>query len=460
MAAIHPNALFRLSVLGPLASRDTFSKGELTQIIQSLAEKTYDIPGSRRVHISASTIERWYRQWKRNGIDGLVPKPRNDVGQSRLSPELQATLLQAKRENPSRSINSLIRFLELKGTVGKGRLSRSSVHRLLKSNQLSARIIASPETIERRRFVAKYSGDIWQGDVMHGPSFAVNGKYCKTYLVTFMDDASRLITHSEFRLGETALDVQAVLKQALLKRGVPKRIIVDNGSGYRCGSLQAICARLSIQLVFCKPYEPAAKGKIEKWHSTFRSQFMSEIELAQMEGLTDLNSRLWAYLEQIYHQNPHSGLEQKMTPLERWRKDIPHIKLLGRMASQLDELFYHREKRRVRKDGCVSLNKCLYEVPYELTGQSVMLVFDPLIDEAKWVESEDGKRLGEVTVCDPIHNLHRKRQRTQPMANVADVEGAGTIKKSLGNIIELNHDNYKENLAIHTQTNHTKEEKK
>jgi hypothetical protein len=42
---IHPLALFRLSVLGPLASRDHLERGELKKIISELASKTHRIPG-------------------------------------------------------------------------------------------------------------------------------------------------------------------------------------------------------------------------------------------------------------------------------------------------------------------------------------------------------------------------------------------------------------------------------
>ena len=65
---------------------------------------------------------------------------------------------------------------------------------------------------------------------MHGPKVLVEGKLRKVYLVSFMDDASRLITHSAFCPAETALEVEGVLKQALLKRGVPTRLVIDNGS--------------------------------------------------------------------------------------------------------------------------------------------------------------------------------------------------------------------------------------
>jgi len=106
---------------------------------------------------------------------------------------------------------------------------------------------------------------------MHGPRVLVHGRSRKTYLVSLLDDASRLIVHSAFCLAETALEIEGVLKQGVLKRGLCDKLIVDNGSAYRSGSLQGICARLSISLIYCRPYAPEGKGKLERWHRTLRT---------------------------------------------------------------------------------------------------------------------------------------------------------------------------------------------
>ena len=52
MKHIDKVALFRFGVLGPLVSRDKFEHGELSAIIRELASKTYDIPNSKRVHLT------------------------------------------------------------------------------------------------------------------------------------------------------------------------------------------------------------------------------------------------------------------------------------------------------------------------------------------------------------------------------------------------------------------------
>jgi len=246
MQAIHPLALFRLSVLGSLTSREHLAHGELKPIIRELAAVPHQIPGSRRSYLSEKTIESWFYAWRQGGIDALNPKQRSDAGLSKISPALQEAILQAKLDKPKRSIKRIIWLLENKGLAAKNELKKSSVHRLLQSYGVSNLRPADEPPEEKRRFVAEFANDLWQGDVMHGPKILLSGRWRKTYLVSLMDDASRLLTHSAFHLAEGALEIESVLKQAIMRRGLPKKIIIDNGAAYRAHSLQSICARLQI----------------------------------------------------------------------------------------------------------------------------------------------------------------------------------------------------------------------
>ena len=210
MTKISPLALFRLSVLGPLASRDKFEHGELKRIIQELASRTYDIPGSDRHRVSEASIEHWFYRWKKGGIEALEPRIRCDAGQTTLDPTCQTAIIQCKTENSKRSLTQIQRILERSGIAALGKLSRSTLHRFLKSMGLSRCKGDAKESIERRTFCAEHCGDIWYGDVMHGPTVPVGNNLRKVYLVTLMDDASRLLAHSEFCLGEKALDIENV----------------------------------------------------------------------------------------------------------------------------------------------------------------------------------------------------------------------------------------------------------
>ena len=169
MNKINPKALFRLSVLGQLVSRERLQRGELQQLIRELAQREYAIPDSRRTRLGAKTIEAWYYAWKRDGIDGLAPQTRTDRGLSKLAPEIQESILNAKRDNPRRSIRQIQLLLESDG-VANNVLSRSSIHRLLQAHGISRMTGSASVLEEKRSFTAEFAGSIWYGDVLHGPA--------------------------------------------------------------------------------------------------------------------------------------------------------------------------------------------------------------------------------------------------------------------------------------------------
>lgn len=433
----HPMALFRLSVLGALASREQLAHGELKIILRQLASVSYQIPGTQRVHLSEKTLEAWYYAYQKNGLDGLTPKTRSDAGRSKMAPELQKAILQAKYNQPNRSITSIITLLEMQGIAAKGTLKKSTLHRVLKNAGISR--LRADDTVkeEKRSFVAEFANDLWQGDVMHGPKIMLNGRWRKTYLVSLMDDASRLLVHSAFYLAEGAIEIENVLKQAVLKRGLPKKIIIDNGPAYRAKTLQAVCARLHIYLVYCRPYHPEGKGKLEKWHRTVRAQFLAEINMKQIAGLNDLNARLWVWLEKLYHTRVHSGLDG-LTPLQRYQQDLNSIRPLGRLAEQLDDLFLHRHTRKVRKDGTVSYEGKRFEVPYEHSGSTISLVVDPLTRQPVGIESKSGQPLDGITPLDAVANNQRRRCRNRPNATTAaEMTAETTSSAPADSIVEL-----------------------
>lgn len=411
MKSINPIALYRATVLGPLVSCTQLDRGELARIIQEASEREYNIPGSDRTRIGKKTIESWYYKYLKDNLEGLTPKLRKDKGQSQIRPELQEAIIATKKANPKRSIRIIRDLLIESGRATDKELSRSAIHRLLVQHDLSQRTSSMDPVEEKRSFVAKFANDIWYADVMHGPHFQIDGCLRKVYLVSQMDDASRLAVHSEFRLGETALDIESSLKQAFLKRGLPIKYVVDNGAAYRSSTLKAVCARFGAHLILCRPYHPESKGKLERWHRTIREQFLSEIHASQINSLTDLNTRLWAWLETRYHHTPHSGLDGA-TPLERYQQDLARIRPLGMLANKIDELFYHRVHRYVRRDGTVSYLNTRFEVQYELAGKTVILVVDPHAKKVIGVENDQGVLISEATPLDLNANLNRKRQKT------------------------------------------------
>jgi hypothetical protein len=177
-----------------------------------------------------------------------------------------------------------------------------------------------------------------------------------------------------------------------------------------------------------------AKGKLERWHRTVRNQFLGELDERRITDLDELNARLWAWLEQVYHHTVHGGLAGS-TPLARYQRDLAHIRSLGAKAAHLDSLFHHRISRFVRKDGTVSYLGQRFEVPYELSGKTVRLVVDPHAQRVVGVEDEAGKSLGLATALDAIANIKRVRRKPEPASS--------TLAERKGpNLVEIAHAQY------------------
>ncbi len=99
------------------------------------------------------------------------------------------------------------------------------------------------------------------------------------------------------------------------------------------------------------------------------------------------------------------------TPLARFQKDLLKIQPLGELAKKLDEYFYHRIKRVIKKDGTLSYEGLLFEVPFEFVGQTVYLVVEAPTQTAKYIESLEHQWLGHVYSLDKQAHNHRTRQR-------------------------------------------------
>ena len=98
--------------------------------------------------------------------------------------------------------------------------------------------------------------------------------YRKTYLIAFIDDHSRLIPYGAFFFSEGVQCYLEALEQAILTRGLPRKLYVDNGSAFRSHHLELVTASLGIALIHATPYTPQGKGKIERFFRTVRSSFL------------------------------------------------------------------------------------------------------------------------------------------------------------------------------------------
>lgn len=402
-------ALFRYGLIADLVHLPRGHKG-LYRRIREKADVSYSIPGSTRMRVAPETIRGWLTLHRKAGFEGLKPKARKDAGESRALPrEVADLLLTTKEENPELSVQLVIKEVMASGKVPTQLpLSPTTVHRLFSAKGLMQKDSTQPGEKDRRRFAFQKAGELWMSDVMYGPAVTVSGNIRrKTYLIGFLDDATRVVPYAAFALSENTAAFLPVFKQAVMRRGVPKRLFVDNGAAYRSHHLSLVCAKLGTTLIHARPYQPESKGKIERWHRTVRMQLLPTLSEADTRNLEALNRRLWAYIETEYHQAPHRGLDAE-TPLDRWAKSADEVRYVGPEVD-LDELFLSEQKRRVQKDRTVSLNGLVYEVDATLVGATVTLRFDPLLPGRPIQVWNQGRKIQDAKVVNVYANCFVKR---------------------------------------------------
>lgn len=324
--------------------------------------------------ISLRTLGRWVESHKKDGFNGLKPKPKTYAGEGTLSEDLIAEAILLRREVPLRSIATIIDILEMEGKAPKGLIKESTLQDKLMERGFSARHMRLYQQTgtASRRFQRLERNDLWQADIKFGPFIKKGAKNQQIYLVAFIDDATRYVVHAAFYDNLEQVIVEDCLRKAITKHGLPVRLYFDNGGQFRNKWMQRACAKLDIKLLYTKPYAPESKGKIERFNRTIDA-FLSEANLQNLSSLDGYNHYLEVWLSECYHKKEHSSL--KTTPFYAFNSSKNSIRPVTPQA--LAEAFMHQETRKVDKSGCISFEKQLYEVGLSLIGQMVDILYDP-----------------------------------------------------------------------------------
>ena len=404
-------ALFRHAVLGDILSRK-LRWGELRPLLTELSEKTFEDHRGRPRRMAYGTLEEWYYKHRQNGFESLRPLARSDSGCSRrLSPELERLVIDLKREDPGRSASLILRELELAGRINRGELSVYPIQRLLRHHGLSGPKMEI-DVPARFRWQASMCGELWQADALHGPAFInpATGRTQKAIIFGLLDDRSRIIPYLEAGFGETEHRFLTVLHGAIARRGVPRRLLLDNHASFSGHDLRLLCARLDIHLVHSRPGDAPSKGKIERFWRSFRGSLLSRLDLNKVTTIDELNLRIWSYVESEYHCRPHSSLSGK-TPLEVWESDSDDIRWVTD-HSRLEQAFIGEVERQARNDSTVQWRGIFYEVPPYLRRCKVRLRYS-LLDTSR-VSLLDGSVEVPLRAVNPVANAHRSRNVSAP----------------------------------------------
>jgi len=395
--------LFKFSLIAPVVN-NTYNAYSKEQFYREVASKAHKHPTGKEVKYSSGTIKRWHMQYKKNGFDGLLPMKRSDAGIPRsFSEKVMNEIYEIKTKFPHITTKMVRRKLIEDGFIKASEVSLSSMYRYIKANNLKRNQL---EPIERRAYEMANVNDCWLADTSHLLRLKVNGKSIKTYLIAIIDDKSRLLVHSEIFFNDNAVNFQIVLKKAIKKYGIPKKLLVDNGGPYKNKQLSMITASLGINLIHTRPYSGASKAKIERVFRTVKDNYINCTDWNIFEDLEDLNKRFNIYLNLEYQNKIHSGI--KMTPKERYKNDMALIKY--KPTEEIEKSFLHRITRKVHKDATIVIQTVLYEVSQKYINQTINLRYAADDTSELYIIDRNNKIIETVYKLDKVANSKIKRK--------------------------------------------------
>lgn len=399
-------ALMRYSAIAPLISGTQEDFITLDAFYRDASTKGVTAPDGTVRHYAPTTIEKWYRNYQKNGFDALLPTSRVDHGKPRkLDPDLQEQIRYLKQNYPRMSAAAIFRQLKSNGSIINNQVSESTINRYIGYLALELKTTTNHDM---RRYERPHINEVWCGDSSVGPYLKTSdGKKHKVFIIALIDDASRFIVGIDVFFNDNFINLMSVMKSAIAKYGLPKMFNFDNGSSYKNKQMELLAARIGSVIHYDQPYTPTQKAKIERWFRTMKDQWLASLDIRDFHTLEELRGNLMAYVNH-YNQSPHSSLKGK-SPQDRFFSEPEKIRRLS--DEQLEQSFLLEIERRVSVDNVIVIDHVEYEVDYRFAKQRIRLRYSPDLKDIFIVES-DGL-LTPIRLLNKQDNAFVKREKIQ-----------------------------------------------
>ena len=363
-------AQFRFALIAPVI-QGLFPDVSATAYYKRVTASPLTLPDGSTVSYSYKTLEKWKSQYSIGGLDALMPSARSDKGISRaLNDEAVAEIYRIKKEHPRMNATQIYEYL-VRESFLPASVSVDSVQRFIRHNDLkSAR---DPNLRDRKAYEEDEFGKIWQADTCYLPYITENGQTRRVYCIMIIDDHSRLLVGGELFYNDNAYNFQKVLKNAIAAYGIPDKLYVDNGCSYSNEQLSMICVSLGILLLHTRVRDGASKGKVERHFRTLKERWLYTLDIDSITSLEQFNGMLRDYMRS-YNTTFHRGIDG--VPLDRNEASKEHPRK-PQSHEWLDDCFYNRISRKVRKDSTISIDKVSFDVPMQFISAKVDIRFLP-----------------------------------------------------------------------------------
>jgi transposase InsO family protein len=313
---------------------------EFKKQVLDRANETSDLAAAKEFSVGKSTIGKWRLRYQAKGLAGLVdagsrphhqPKKTSQwiidkiINLKKKSPEMGSVAVSqhlVRHENVALSAPTIAKIFK-KEKLPDGDQGHAEASHFVKGDK-DRRL---EQTLEKEldvweRFCRPHPNDLWQMDIM---SFNIRNAH-QVYLISSLDDCSRMIVGWGLYRQQTADNVLEVLRTSLARYGAPKEILTDQGAQFKhwkgVTEFEKILAKLKIQHIKARPHHPQTCGKIEAYHKTiWRELIDKDFFLSQEQAI----ERISRFVEHYNHVRPHSALDG-FTPADRYFGVIEAVK--------------------------------------------------------------------------------------------------------------------------------------
>lgn len=316
-------------------------------VVLSVVEQRLDavravLAGAEVVEVAAAvgvhrtTVHRWVARYLSEQIAGLADRSHRPVSCPHQAVEaVEVAVVEMRREHP-RWGSRRIRLELLRKPLpwqGEGIAvpSERTIDRILLRRGLLRQRSRKRPRESFKRFQRPGPMQLWGIDIVGGVRLVdtATGEVREAKIVTGIDDHSRFCVMARVVERATARAVCLAFAQALARYGVPEEVLTDNGKQFtdrfsRYGPQRGevlfdkICRKNGIGHRLTQPSSPNQNGKVERFHGTFRPDFLDDCE--PFTSLQAAQAAVDAWVGEYNTDRPHQGLDAQVpvVPADRF----------------------------------------------------------------------------------------------------------------------------------------------
>ena len=296
--------------------KEATAMSEKSRFIEQAQQEGSNISALCKTYgISRVTGYKWLRRYTEDGEQGLQDRHRRPHhSPRRTADEIEQAILEVRTEHPSWGGVKILAYLKRKGMQSLPSASTATAI-LQRHGKLDPQESCKHRPMQRFEWAAP--NDLWQMD-FKGHIRLEQGR---CHPLTILDDHSRFLLGLYACPDEVWQTVQAQLTLAFRQYGLPKRMLMDNGSPWGDDRqsphtiLTAWLMRLDVAVSHGRPYHPQTQGKDERLHRTLQTELLDQVNL---HSLSESQAQFDIWRKFYNSERPHQALGQAV-PAERYQ---------------------------------------------------------------------------------------------------------------------------------------------